>query len=157
MMEIVMQAVMAFTGNLALSILFSVPRRHHLLCGLTGSIGWTVYLVISRYFHTPIVATFAASLVLSAMARFLSVKYKAPTIIYLLCGIFTLVPGAGIYYTAYNLFMGAEQEALAKGLETFKMAVAIALGIGVSYSVPAKVYGWKKDAEVWNESEHRGT
>ena len=156
MMDIVLQIIMAFTGTVAFSVLFSVPKRHYLSCGLTGSVGWAVYLMISRVFHTPIVATFAASMVLSAMARFLSVKYKAPTIVFLLCGIFTLVPGAGIYYTAYYLFTGAEQEAMMKGTETFKLAVAIALGIGVSYSIPAKVYGWKQDAEVWNETEIRG-
>ena len=136
MMDIVLQIIMAFTGTVAFSVLFSVPKRHYLSCGLTGSVGWAVYLMISRVF--------------------LSVKYKAPTIVFLLCGIFTLVPGAGIYYTAYYLFTGAEQEAMMKGIETFKLAVAIALGIGVSYSIPAKVYGWKQDAEVWNETEIRG-
>lgn len=140
-MEMVMQVLMAFIGTVAFSILFSVPSKYYFFCGLTGSAGWGAYLVVNYYFHTPIVATFIASMILTAIARVLSVKCKAPTILFLLCGIFTLVPGAGIYYTAYYIFVDAGKEAMMKGLESIKLALAISLGIGVIYSLPARVFG----------------
>ena len=56
--------------------------------------------------------------------------------VFLICGIFPLVPGAGIYYTGYNFFMGNDAMALEKGLETIKIAVAIALGTGIVQSLP---------------------
>ena len=56
---------------------------------------------------------------------------------FLISGIFPLVPGAGIYYTGYNVFMSDNAQALDKGMETIKIAVAIALGIGIVLSLPA--------------------
>lgn len=149
--EILLQLLAAYIGTVAFSILFSVPKEYHFDCGATGSIGWGVYLVISRTCQTPVIATFFASMVLTMLARFQAVKCQAPTTVFLLSGIFTLVPGAGIYYTAANFFTGDGQAALNSGIDTIKLAVAIGLGIGAAYSFPARMFGWKKKAEVWQE------
>ncbi|QAT62901.1 threonine/serine exporter [Acidilutibacter cellobiosedens] len=154
-MKTAMQIIMAFTGTVAFSILFNVPKKYYFFCGLTGSVGWSVYLIINHYFHNSILATFIASMILTAMSRILSVKCKASTTLFLLCGIFTLVPGAGIYYMAYYIFINAGHEAMLKGIESIKIALAISLGIGVAYSIPAKVFGWEQESEVWNEIERR--
>ena len=47
------------------------------------------------------VAVLIATLPLTLCARFFSVYHKAPVTVFLLPGIFPLVPGAGIDYTAY--------------------------------------------------------
>lgn len=39
------------------------------------------------------------------------------------------MPGAGIYYTGYHLFMSDNSLALDKGLETIKIAVATRWGL----------------------------
>ena len=54
------------------------------------------------------------------------------------------MPGAGIYYTGYNFFMGNDALALEKGLETIKIAVAIALGTGIVQSLPPFLFHRKK-------------
>ena len=51
-------------------------------------------------------------------------------------GIFPLVPGAGIYYTAYYFIQGNNALALSNGISTFKVAVALAVGISLVLSVP---------------------
>ena len=56
--------------------------------------------------------------------------------IFLLPGIFPLVPGAGIYYTAYYFLQGEEVLFASKGAETFKVALALALGIALVCSLP---------------------
>ena len=81
--------------------------------------------------------------------RGFAIQRKAPTILFLVCGIFPLVPGAAIYYTAYNFFMGQEALALQYGMDTIKMAIAIGLGIGAAYSLPGHLFGWKREIEVW--------
>ena len=53
-----------------------------------------------------------------------------------LTGIFPLVPGAGIYYTAYYFIQGSNALALAHGISTFKIAVALAVGISLVLSIP---------------------
>ncbi len=155
MREYVIQIFAALTGTMAFCVLFSVMPRHYLRCGLIGAAGWAVYLFIKESFGMSLLATFAATIVLTALSRFSAVKVKAPATVFLLTGIFTLVPGAGIFYTAYYLFFGQTQMAAIHGFATFKTAIAIALGIGVVYSVPAKAYGWKQNSQVWNEAEHR--
>ena len=54
----------------------------------------------------------------------------------MLSGIFQLVPGAGIYYCAYYFIQGNNALALSHGISTFKVAVALAVGISLVLSVP---------------------
>ena len=79
--------------------------------------------------------SFAASLLavipLTLLARIFAIVLKAPVTIFLLAGIFPLVPGAGIYYTAYYFIQGNNALALANGISTFKIAVALAIGIAL--------------------------
>lgn len=150
-MEQILQLAAAFIGTVAFSVLFSVPKQYFFFCGLTGSVGWGVYLAVNYWFHTPIVATFVASTALTVLSRFLAVRCKATTTMFLLCGIFTLVPGAWIYYTAYYAIAGQGQEALVKGIESIKIAMAIGMGIGVAYSIPPRAFGWKKEVEIWKD------
>ena len=50
-------------------------------------------------------------------------------------GIFPLVPGAGIYYTAYYFLRDDRSLFLNKGVETLKIALALALGIALVCSL----------------------
>ena len=56
--------------------------------------------------------------------------------VFLLTGIFPLVPGAGIYYSAYYFIQGDNALALANGISTFKIAVALAVGIALVLCLP---------------------
>ena len=55
-------------------------------------------------------------------------------------GIIPLVPGAGIYYTVYAFITGDNAGALFKGVETLKIAGAIALGIVLVLALPRGVF-----------------
>ena len=70
------------------------------------------------------------------LARLFAIYRRAPVTVFLLCGIFPLVPGAGIYYTAYYFIFGFSGMMVQKGIETVKVAVAIALGITLVLSLP---------------------
>lgn len=67
-----------------------------------------------------------------------AIRHKAPITLFLLCGIFPLVPGAGIYYTAYYFLRDDRTLFANKGVETLKIAVALALGIALVCSIPLK-------------------
>ena len=154
-MEALFQILMAFGGTMAFSVLFGAAPRHYFRCGVVGAIGWSIYLLVKALIASEMVAILIASACLTALSRRLSVWEKAPTIIFLVTGIFPLVPGSSIFYTAYYLFQGNTALALTYGLAAMKTSIAIALGIGFSYSVPAKYYGWKRTPEIWNEQNHR--
>jgi uncharacterized protein len=59
---------------------------------------------------------------------------------YVLPGIFPLVPGAGIYYTAYYLFIGNTEMSGFKGLETLEIAGAIVFGIIFGFGIPQWIF-----------------
>ena len=66
----------------------------------------------------------------------LAMTLRAPVTVFLLTGIFPLVPGAGIYYSAYYFIQGDNALALANGISTFKIAVALAVGIALVLGIP---------------------
>ena len=47
-----------------------------------------------------------------------------------------LLAGAGIYYSAYYFIQGDNALALANGISTFKIAVALAVGIALVLGIP---------------------
>ena len=67
------------------------------------------------------------------------VQLRCPVTIFLISGIFPLVPGLGIYQTAYALVEGDLAGASLTGFETVKLAAAMVLAILVGFEVPA---GW---------------
>ena len=151
MTEVMMQILMAFIGTLGFSILFAAPPRLWGWCGFTGMVSWGIYLYIGRVLHMPVVGTFAAAVILTVICRYLAVFLRASTTVFLICGIFTLVPGASVYYMAYNLVTGMEVEAMQRGIDCIKLAMAIGIGIGAGYCLPAKMFGWHRTSELWIE------
>ena len=90
------QFLVSLLATLSFAVLFSAPRRELLFCGLTGAIGWMVY-IISLDLHTnAAIANLIATFTLTLVARTLSVIRRNPVTIYLLTGIFPLlfVPAA---------------------------------------------------------------
>lgn len=119
-----------------------VPGTEGTVClfGNLWSAGWWCYLLVMANYPSPTVSSFAAVVVLTIMARVFAVYRKTPVTVFLICGLFPLVPGAGIYYTAYNFIMGYNDLAVAKGIETIKIAVAIALAIVFAFSMPKLLF-----------------
>ena len=127
--EFIAQCVVSFVATVAFSLLFHAPKNQYVWCGITGMAGWAVYWLLMQV-QNPSPVT----------ASFVSVARRTPYAVYITAGIFPLVPGAGIYYTVYYFIIAMNQEALAKGIETLKIAVAIALGIVLVLALPAKLF-----------------
>ncbi len=130
------QMLIAGVGTLAFGILFYVPRRHYFWCAVTGGVGWLVYWLMMQQQPSKVVASLVAVVPMTLLTRIFAIWRKAPSTVFLFCGIFPLVPGAGIYYTAYYFIQGQMDLFVGKGVETIKIAVAIALGVAITLSVP---------------------
>lgn len=136
-MSMIPEFLVAMVATICFSVTFQVSRRHYLDCGLTGAVGWVAYRIcVSMLGLSAPIATLIAALPLTVAARLFSIQNKAPVTVYLLCGIFPLVPGAGIYYTAYYFLQNQQALCVEKGIETIKIAVALALGIALVGSLP---------------------
>ncbi len=130
------QLIASMLGTLAFVILFNAPRKEYFFSSANGALGWLAYLLFMEWGAGVVIASLGATVILTIMARILSALRRCPVTIFLVTGIFTLVPGAGIYYTAYFLLMNDLVSSTAKGIETFKVAGAIVLGIVFGFAVP---------------------
>ena len=139
-MNMFFQVLAAAIGVIAFAILFRAPRKYYLDCGIAGGIGWLIYLLVMGQGFSSMVASLVSTLVLTILSRILSVIRLVPVTIFLITSIFTLVPGAGIYYTAYYLMIDNLAMAAMKGVETLKVAGAISLGILLGMGIPQGLF-----------------
>ena len=146
----IIQVIVTFIATVAFAVLFNVPKKHYIFCGITGALGWLCYLLLFNIYPSVVLSSFIAAFTLTCISRIFAVYRKTPVTIFLICGIFPLVPGAGIYYTAYNIIMGNNTLALSKGIETAKIAVAIAFGILIVFSLPYSVF------KIFNKKKFNG-
>lgn len=125
-------------GTLCFGLLFGIPRRTYLACAVDGAVGWAVYQLAILLLGDAgaVTATLLASIPLTLLARIFAIKLKAPVTVFLLCGIFPLVPGAGIYYTAYYFILDDNHLFMENGLNTLKIAIALAIGISLVLGMP---------------------
>ena len=101
----------AFFGTIAFSILYDIPFRYLTTCGAIGALGWLVYSILIKHIGNS-ASIFAATVAIALVSRYAAVMKKAPEIVFLISGIFPLVPGAGIYWTAYYLVSSQMEAAL---------------------------------------------
>lgn len=139
-MTFVIQFIVAMVATVSFSIIFNAPRTELVFCGITGAIGWIVYYVMVHSITGPVAASLVSTLLLTLFARLFSAKRRNPVTVYLLAGIFPLVPGAGIYYTAFYLFTGNKEMFGNVGAETLEVAIAIVFGIIFGSAIPQAVF-----------------
>ena len=136
----IIQFIVCFFATISFAILFSAPKRQLLFCGLTGSIGWIVYLIIMEKNGGIALANVCASFTLTLMARIFAAMQRHPATMYLLPGIFPLVPGAGIYYTSYYFIMHEMDNFAKYGAQTLIIAGSIVFGIVFGSALPQKLF-----------------
>ena len=124
------QLLAAYVGTVAFAVLFGVPRKYYLDSGLCGMLGWLLYLVLANHTGLSVAnVVFFATVLVTFTAMVLAIVRKCPITVYLICGIFPLVPGAGIFWTTYNVVSEQLGAALHTGVTALKVTVAIAFGI----------------------------
>ena len=118
---------------------------------MNGAITWLVYLLMTEFGAGVTMACTTSTFVITIISRILSTVRKNPSTVFLIAAIFPLVPGAGIYYTAYNLIMDDFAAAGAKGLETFEIAGGIVLGIIFGFVLPKSMFSSRSSSSLDKE------
>ena len=135
------QLAAAFLGTAAFSVLFGVPRKYYVPAGIVGMVGWAAYLLVVRFTPLSLVGgTLVASTIVAFLSRFFAVKLKCPGTVFLICGEFPLIPGAGVFWSSYYVVSNHLGDCLTAGLTAVKVTIAIVLGIIIA----ANVLHWKK-------------
>jgi len=139
----------AFIGTIGFSALFGAPRKYYWYCGLAGMMGWCAYLWVETAGADQVVlAAFCGALAVAAMSGILAVILKCPTIVFLICGIIPLVPGGGIFWTAYYLVGDHLRQAAITGFIALKVTIAIAAGIILINAISGRLH--KRQHKVRN-------
>lgn len=136
----------SYIGTVAFSMLFNVHSKYYAYCGFTGMAGWVTYCLLEPSISS-VPATFVGTMVVVLMSRVLAVWRKCPITVFLISGIFPLIPGTSVYYTAYYIVTNDLSMAVDKGMMALKLAFAIVLGIVFIVSIPREYFRvdyWKK-------------
>ena len=134
--HIPVQLLAALVGTSSFAILFGVPRKFYLASGVVGMLGWLVFMLTMRY--TPLgdfASTFLAATVVAFLSSWSAVKLRCPSTVFLICGVFPLIPGAGVFWSAYYTASTQLNSAIMTGLTSVKLTLAIVLGIIIAANV----------------------
>lgn len=141
----IVELVAAAIGTIAFSLLFGVPRRFYFYCGGIGAAGWFLYKVMLEKAGLSIaVSVFFATLLIVLLSRYAAVFEKCPATVFMITGIFPVVPGAQIYWATYYLVTNQLQEAFESGFLALKVMISIVLGIVVVFEIPYKFFKIRK-------------
>ena len=134
--ELLRQFLLGGVGTLCFGMLFGIPRPCYLACAATGAVGWLTYELAVMLGAGAVTANLLAVIPLTLLARLLATGPNARVRVFLLCGTFPLVPGAGIYYTAYYFIQNDNVQMAASAADTVKIAAALAIGISLVLGLP---------------------
>lgn len=132
---ILIQFIAAFVAVAAFSINLEIPKKHIIIVGIVGALGWVTYIVCD-YFNLPnIFAYFVSALVVTILSVILSQILKAISTIFLIPGILPIVPGVAMYKMIYYLINNNLKESVYQFLQAILITGGIALAIFITESI----------------------
>lgn len=134
-MPIYIHIIFSYLGAVGFSVFFNAPNKTLYVSGTVGMTSWTIYILLIRSNFDIISANFIAASTASLISEILARKIKKPTLLFVVPGIITLIPGLGLYNTMYYLIEGDFLLAFTTGTNVILASGAIALGVIVVSSL----------------------
>ena len=125
----IIQGISAFFATASFSILFYLPKKYLIQSGVTGSLGWFIYLLVLKFNGDKVLANFIATLVVALTSHIMARVLKTPVTMFLIPGVIPLVPGAGMFQIVNSIINNTMSQASHYFFETMQITGAIALGI----------------------------
>ncbi len=139
----VLEIMLAGIATMTFSVLFGTPWKFIPYCGMVGGISWGLVELFSLWISESL-SVFLATLIVVIVARFFAVKKRCPVTVFILAGIITQVPGAGIYWSAYYVVTKEYVLAAERGLMALEVAIAIVLAIVFALELPHRLFNREK-------------
>lgn len=121
--------ILAFGGSLMPAFLFQFTGKNWFFVGLSGTLGWGVFLGTHAVGASAFTALFLAALAVALYGETIKLLLKTHSPAFTVGGIFPLVPGFSAFQTLELTLRHQNALALDKGLETLGSAMAVALGV----------------------------
>lgn len=110
------------------ALVYQSPEKLLKYTSLIGGLGWLCYLFFSKDYNL-MVATYLSSFLIATLSNIGAMFFKVPVTVFFIPSFIPLVPGATMYRSVYSYIMGNSPAGTAYLLETFFIAIVIALAI----------------------------
>lgn len=123
------QLVTSFIASVGFGIIFNVPKKALVQCGITGMFGWILYFLLMNAEIDSVIATFFGAFLVAVIGQIFAKIYKTPVIIFTISGIIPLVPGGLAYDAMRHVVENNYNASLELGAKAFMLSGAIAIGL----------------------------
>jgi uncharacterized membrane protein YjjB (DUF3815 family) len=132
MPTLLLQALYSFVATLGFAVLYNVPRRALLLCGLIGMTGHLIRSLVQQMGLSSTISIFVGATAVGLIAVLPANRLQLPVILFTITGIISMIPGI----PAFKVLVYFNQGDLIGGLQSAIQAGfgvgAIAIGIGTA-------------------------
>lgn len=135
-----LQIATGFLGSLGFSLLYHIRGAKLLLAALGGGLSWLLYLLLETAFPSEPIRYFFSAAFVAVYAELLARLLKTPATTFLIPPMIPHIPGGALYRTMRFAVEKDWAHCLSQAFYTFKLALALAMGIIVILSV-FNVYG----------------
>ena len=137
------QFLFSFLSTIAFGVITNVPRRTLLASGLTGAVGWMIYILLKQANFPLGFANFVAAFMIGCASIFFSRQKKIPMLIFIVPSLVPLVPGGPADLAVREIVL----ENLSQGIHYMTVVVvtagAIAAGFVMTSLVEKIVVNWE--------------
>lgn len=137
--KMIFQIFSAVITTYGFGLMFNIKNKNLLHTSIAGGLSWAIYLLGQKLEYPEGFSYFIATFVMAIYSEIVAKKLSTPVTTILIAALIPLAPGGGIYYTMYNLLDKNYPVAIQKGIQTFIIAGAMAVGI-FSASTLFKLY-----------------
>lgn len=134
-MNIIFQFLFSYLGTIAFGVITNIPRKALNVCGLTGAVGWLIFILTRELEMGDAFANFFSALCIGLLSIYFSRKKKMPTIIFNIPSLVPLVPGGPAYQAVRNFVLDNYISGLHSAMIVIMTAGSIAAGFMVTNMV----------------------
>lgn len=135
----------SFIVTFGFGILFNIKGKKLLFAALGGGLSWYCYSLPLSLGLSEVSSLFISALVFSTYSEVLARIFKTPVTSFVICALFPLVPGSGMYYTMLATINGDLQNAIHLGINTLANAGTLALGVIFISTITSLIFRVKRN------------
>ena len=128
-MNLIRESIFSIVGCFGFGMLFNIKGKKLLFASLGGGLSWFVYSLCLNNSISEISSLLISSIIFSIYSEIMARILKTPVTSLIICALLPLVPGAGMYYTMYDVVKGNISSSISTGLNTIASAGTLALGV----------------------------
>jgi uncharacterized membrane protein YjjB (DUF3815 family) len=130
--DLLIQGLFGFIATTGFAILFNVPRRVLLSCGLIGACGHVLRFVLRQVGVSNELATFCGAFTVGMVGYWQARRAHLPRLVFTVTGIISMVPGIPAYEVIFYFNQGNILDGLQSAVRAALVAGMIAAGLSTA-------------------------